>query len=100
MATENRLNEAEISTAVEAYLFEAGGTASIRQIRRALPHLINLTPEDRTKSKTRSREEIWEQQVRNIVCHRDCEGNPVNTGKIVWTPGKLTLAKGPQGSLF
>jgi hypothetical protein len=100
MITDNRVNETAIAAAVEAYLFEAGGTATIGQIRRALPHLIDLAPQDRIISRTRPREEIWEQQVRNIVCHRDCEGNPVKNGRIIWSPGKLSLAENPQRSLF
>ena len=95
-----RIDETKIATAVEAYLFDAGGTATIAQIRRALPLFADLTSSDRCHSRTRPGEEIWEQQVRNIVCHRDVDGNPVNSGRIIWTPGKLSLATGPQGSLF
>ena len=95
-----RLNETDIAEAVEKYLADAGGEATIPQIRRALPRYLQLTPSDRVRSPTRPREEIWEQQVRNIVCHRDSEGNPVKSGKMLYKPRRLRLAKSPQGDLF
>jgi hypothetical protein len=85
--------------AVENYLFEAGGEASIGQIRRNLPFYITLTEADRVHSTTRPGEELWEQQVRNIVCHRDTIGNAVNTGKLRYSPRHLALVNGPQGDL-
>ncbi len=96
----NRIDEAEITTAVEAYLWDAGGSATIAQIRRALPHFADLNPMDRALSRTRPGEQMWERQVRNIVCHRDAYGNAVNEGRIVWSTGRLTLRDGPQISLL
>ena len=95
-----RLNETDIAEAVELYLADAGGEATIPQIRRALPRYLQLTPSDRRKSPTRPGEEIWEQQVRNIFCHRDSAGNPVNSGKMLYKPRRLRLANSPQGELF
>lgn len=100
MARKLRADELAISTAVEKYLFEAGGEATIRQIRRAFPHYFELTDDDRRLSQTRPGEEIWEQQIRNIVCHRDSEGNAINSGRIRYAPGKLILADGPQRQLL
>ena len=95
----NKHRETEIAAAVEYYLFDAGGKASIAQIRRNLPYYITLTEADRVPSTTRPGEEMWEQLVRNIVCHRDVIGNAVNTGKLRYTPRHLTLSNGPQGEL-
>lgn len=95
-----RLREADIAEAVENYLNDAGGEATIPQIRRALLRYLQLTPSDRAMSPTRPGEEIWEQQVRNIVCHRDSAGNPVKSGRMVYKPRRLKLADGPQGELF
>lgn len=94
-----KLREAEIAKAVENYLFDAGGKASIAQIRRNLPFYITLTDSDRKPSTTRPGEQMWEQQVRNIVCHRDSLGNAINSGKLNYTPRHLSLAIGPQGEL-
>lgn len=94
-----KIREAEIAQAVEFYLFDVGGKASIAQIRRNLPFYITLTDADRIPSTTRPREQMWEQQVRNIVCHRNIKGNVINSGKIHYTPRHLSLANGPQGEL-
>jgi len=96
----NRICEQDISDAVKSYLTDAGGSASILQIRRALPRYLTLSTSDLQPSLTRPREKLWEQQVRNIVCHRDTQGNPVKCGELVWTRGRLTLANSPQGELF
>ena len=95
-----RHDEAALANAIEKYLFDAGGTATIRQIRRALPRYLQLSAADRGISRTRPGEELWEQQVRNVVCHRYCSGNPVEAGKFSYSPNRLTLAHGPQGDLF
>lgn len=95
----NKHREIELSKAVGNYLFDAGGKASIAQIRRNLPFYITLTEIDRVPSRTRPGEEMWEQQVRNIVCHRDIIGNAVNAGKLRYTPRHLSLANSPQGEL-
>lgn len=100
MNTNNRSREDHIARAVEDFLQRVGGTATISQIRRALPKHAALTPHDRRVSKTRPGEELWEQQVRNIVCHRDSEGNFVKEGRIRWSPGRLSLPSYGQGELF
>ncbi len=91
--------ETELAKAVGNYLFDAGGKASISQIRRNLPFYITLTEADRMPSTTRPREEMWEQLVRNIVCHRDVIGNAVNSEKLRYSPRHLSLPIGPQGEL-
>jgi hypothetical protein len=100
MKSNNRSGEEHIAQAVEAFLRHVGGTATIAQIRRALPQHAALTRRDRAPSTTRSGEELWEQQVRNIVCHRDSEGNFVKEGRIRWSPGRLSLPGYGQRDLF
>jgi hypothetical protein len=95
----NKHREYEFAQAVEDYLFDAGGTASIAQIRHALPFYIKLTDADRLPSQSRPGEQMWEQLVRNIVSHRKSTGNAVNTGKLCYTPRHLSLPNGPQGEL-
>lgn len=95
-----RNRESEIANAVEKYLEHAGGVASIAQIRRNLPFYIVLTDADRQPSFSRRGEEMWEQQVRNIVCHRFSEGNAIQGGKLQYLPRRLVLPNGPQGELF
>lgn len=100
MMQANRVNEASVAIAVKAYLENAGGSATISQIRKALPLFLPLSPADRAPSLTRPGEQMWEQQVRNIVCHRDSEGNPVNSGKFRYSPRRLSLKNSPQLDLF
>lgn len=100
MSNFNRIDEGEVATATERYLMDAGGTATIRQIRRALPAYLYLSTLDRQKSVTRPGEQLWEQQVRNLVCHRDSEGNPVKAGRLRYSPRRLSLTKRPQLDLF
>lgn len=95
-----RCPESAVAAAVERYLHDVGGSATIRQIRRALPRYLSLSLADRVKSVTRLGEEVWEQQVRNIVCHRNTVGNAVNAGRFIYTSRRLTLSDSPQGDLF
>lgn len=67
-----RTTEAEIGKAVLRILKDQpNGEASIPRLKRALPSYIELTPEDCAPSPTRKNEEVWEQQVRNLVSHRN-----------------------------
>lgn len=100
MTNFTRISEADLYPAVAAYLADAGGQAPISAVRRALPRYIQLSPADRTPSSTRPGEEFWEQLLRNIVCHRDCEGNPIKEGLLRYSKRRLILARGPQGNLF
>ena len=100
MTYHSRISEEAIAAATELYLRDAGGTATIAQIRRAIPHYISLGDNDRKPSPTRPGEEVWEQQVRNIVCHRDVAGNPVEAGRMRYTPRRLSLTAKVQLDLF
>jgi len=87
-----RVSETDVEIAVVKYLNGLHGhTATIRQIKKALPDFLNLSPADRRQSDTRPREELWEQQVRNIVSHRNTPGNFIHEGRLDHTPGRLTL---------
>lgn len=100
MTNPDRISEEEVATATERYLRDAGGSATIGQIRRALPHYIDLGANDRRPSPTRPGEELWEQQVRNLVCHRDIDGNPVKSGRFRYSPRRLALKHSVQLDLF
>lgn len=95
-----RTPEFAFFAAVEAVLFDAGGKATISYVRRRIPSYIQLTGADQAPSTTRPGEQLWEQQVRNIVCHRTYDDNPIKVGKFIYTKGYLSLANPPQGDLF
>lgn len=95
-----RTSEAAFHAAIAAYLWDSGGEATISEIRRKIPAYLTLQPADRALSASRPGEEVWEQQVRNIVCHRDCDGNPIKAGKLRYSRRRLALAVLSQGDLF
>jgi hypothetical protein len=87
-----RVSETEVAKAVEKYLSGLlGRTATIYQIKKALPNYIKLSADDREQSDTRPNEELWEQQVRNIVSHRNSPGNFVYEGNLVYSTRRLSL---------
>ena len=87
-----RVSETDVEIAVVKYLHGlAGHTATIQQIKKALPRFLNLSDADRRQSDTRPNEEVWEQQVRNIVSHRNTTGNFIHEGRIEHSPGRLAL---------
>ena len=100
MGQSTPVRENEIANAVKTYLWEVGGSAPIGQIRQKLGHYIELNDQDRARSTTRPSEEVWEQLVRNIVCHRESEGNAVKNGDLIYKPGRLELKDSPQSDLF
>jgi hypothetical protein len=67
------------------------GEASIANLVREIPKYLKLSPEDRTVSKTRKNEELWEQQVRNIISHAATEGNFIYEGYLVPIKGGLKI---------
>lgn len=94
-----RVTETEVATAVVRYLSTvAGNSATIFQIKKALPNYLHLSAEDREQSFTRPNEEMWEQQVRNIVSHRTASGNFIHEGRLAYQPRRLSLT--PAGHVF
>lgn len=89
---DGRITEQEIGLAVLKYLFNLhGGAASIASIKRHLRANFRFTDADREQSQTRRNEEMWEQQVRNLVSHRTAEGNVINDGLIAYSPRRLAI---------
>ena len=79
-----RVSETDVAAAVEKYLSTLPNrSASLYQIKQALPKYLNLSEQDWWQSDTRPNEELWEQQVRNIVSHRKTPGNYVYEGRLV-----------------
>jgi hypothetical protein len=55
------------------------------------PKFLDLSPADRATSKTRPKEELWEQLVRNITSHHDADGNFVHDGYLERIDGGLKI---------
>ncbi len=87
-----RSTEHEISIAVLQYLATiSSGEAKISQIKKHVPDFIHLTETDMRDSQTRPNERMWEQQVRNIVSHRNAEGNFIAEGLLTYNPDTLQI---------
>jgi hypothetical protein len=83
-----RVTEAQIGFATLQILsVMPNGQATLRTIKRKIPDLIELSDEDRTQSITRPNEEMWEQQVRNLISHRTTEGNIFAEGYALYEEG-------------
>jgi hypothetical protein len=97
-----RITEDQVAYAVLQILASRpNGRATVKMLRDSLPNYLTLSAEDRTDSDTRTNEEIWEQQVRNLKSHKKTEGNVfqrgfiVSVGRGVWQiteAGKLRIA--------
>ena len=73
----NKTTEQELVRAVLEILNDSpDGTSPVAGIRKALPDYFNLAADDHDESVTRSGEEMWEQQVRNLKSHSSSKHNP------------------------
>ena len=68
-----------------------GETATIGTLKERIPNHVHLSVDDLKPSQTRNGEAMWEQQVRNLVSHRQTEGNIIAEGLADYRPGRLTL---------
>lgn len=72
--------------AIQIAANQSNGIATFKRIKSDLPKYIDLSPEDRRMSKTRPREEVWEQRIRNIKSHYQSEGNYICEGYLEHVP--------------
>jgi hypothetical protein len=54
---------------------------------------LKLSTGDQEQSVTRPNEEMWEQQVRNLVSHRGTEGNIIAEGLATYTRGSIIITE-------
>jgi len=89
---DGRSTEQEIGKAVLRYLGSIPkGEATILEIKRHLAKHFPLTAADQEQSETRPNEEMWEQQVRNLVSHRTSADNLINDGLLSYRPRRLAI---------
>lgn len=77
--------------ALQALANSPGGSATIRRLKELIPQFVNLSDLDQLPSTTRRGEQMWEQQVRNLVSHRTTEGNIIAEGFADYSPGRLKI---------
>lgn len=72
---------------------QPGGKATIAVLVRAIPQHLDLSAADLAQSQTRPNEAMWEQQVRNLVSHRETSGNVIAEGFATYDDGSITLSE-------
>lgn len=89
---DGRTTEAEFALAICNYLSKSSkGWAGLSDIYRHLTYMFPLTPADKEPSGSRDNEAMWEQQVRNIISHRDSEGNFIHDGYLLYERATLEI---------
>lgn len=87
----NRVSEKDVSIAVLRVLANTPiGQAPISYLVRNARKFLDLSEADLAPSITRPQEAVWEQIVRNIVCHRN--SNFVSEGYFERIPNGLKIA--------
>ena len=78
-----RVTEKRVGMAVLSILAERpNGEATVEILKAELPKHITLSAEDQEGSQTRTNEEMWEQQVRNLKSHNKTQGNIFHDGMV------------------
>ena len=96
----DRVTEAEVGRAVLWILTSMpGGVATVAELILELPDALELSEADRAPSETRPGEEMWEQQVRNLVSRRFTAGNIICDGYAVYLQAERKLMITPAGRL-
>jgi hypothetical protein len=89
-----RVTEHQVGEAVLRILAASQhGRFTIARLKELLPEFLPLSAADRAPSPTRETEEVWEQQVRNIVSHRHLPGNIVFEGYATYEPRSLSITQ-------
>lgn len=79
-----RITEAAVGNAVLHILASRpNGRATVRVLKDKIPSYLTLSAEDQIGFDTRTNEEIWEQQVRNLKSHKNTDGNIFHSGFVV-----------------
>jgi hypothetical protein len=96
--TKDRVSEEEVGEATLWVLAHMpGGEATQAQLRHELSGVLQLSVADRAPSKTRRGEELWEQQVRNLVSHKAVAGNIIAEGYAIYDEKTHKLRITPSG---
>ena len=89
-----RITEAEIADViVEILQSMKGGRATIGTLVAAILRRLALSLADMVRSRSRPDEQVWEQQVRNVVAHRNIPGNAIFEGRLRKVNGGLALPR-------
>jgi hypothetical protein len=65
--------------------------ASTAFLKKEIPKYIQLSEQDRAPSKSRAREQVWQQIVGNVVSHRKVRAGPFAMGFAMKTPDGIAV---------
>lgn len=83
----NRSSETDIAFGVLIVAaFQPTGFASFHRLKIEIPNHVRLSHFDTTESIMRPNEEMWVQQLRNMIAHRSEPGNFIHDGYLVHIP--------------
>lgn len=83
----DRASEADIAFGVLVIAaFQPTGIASFCRLKIEIPNHVRLSDFDTAESIMRPNEEMWVQQIRHIIAHRDVPGNFIHDGLLVHIP--------------
>ncbi|WP_455986125.1 hypothetical protein [Methylorubrum extorquens] len=93
-APDDRLREAEARIlALKIASQQPDRTASTKFIKRHINEYYTLTEKDKTISKTRSKEQLWQQVIGNVISHRKSSEGPFRKKYAVRTHDGLTVTE-------
>jgi hypothetical protein len=72
--------------------------ASTEFLKKEVPKYIELSPLDRAPSKSRAREQVWQQIVGNVISHRKVRRGPFAMGFAVKTADGIAVT--PRGMAY
>jgi hypothetical protein len=68
-------------------------TASTKLLKKEIPKYIALSAQDRAPSKSRAREQVWQQIVGNVISHKSARTGPFAMGFAVKTPDGIAVTR-------
>lgn len=72
--------------------------ASTELLKKEVPKYIELSPQDRAPSKSRTREQVWQQIVGNAISHKNVRKGPFALGFAVKTTDGIAVT--PRGMAY
>ncbi len=92
MSNDGRVTEDEVSSGLlSALASQPGQQGSTGDLIKEIPNFVRMSTEDRALSLTREDEELWEQQLRNVINHRETAGNVINEGYVTYADDMMVL---------
>jgi hypothetical protein len=91
---DDRLHESEARILVlKIAAQQPGRAASTQFLKKEVPKYIQLSPQDRAQSKSRPREQVWQQIVGNVISHKKVRAGPIAMGFAIDMQGGIKVTR-------